>query len=89
MTEPQINWYWEPTMIDLDERGFYWVPISTVSPTFVVQCKAYRINSHWNVARVSFSSTVAKDLMQQTMDTLLDVCRMRYADELLNEGERK
>lgn len=76
-------------MIAPDERGFYWCPVSTFGPVCVVKCKAYRTNSQWNVCRVEFDHLATKDLIQQTMDTLLDVCRMRYADELLNEGERK
>jgi hypothetical protein len=89
MTEPQINWYWEPTMIDLDERGFYWVPTRIGSHVCVVKCKAARMQAHWNVCRVMFDHHAPTETMQQTMDTLLDVCRMRYADELLNQGERK
>jgi len=89
MNEPKIIWYWESIMLDPDERGFYWCPISTFDPIFVVKCKAYRTNSQWNVCRVEFDLNTTEEQIQQTMDTLLDVCRMRYADELLNQGERK
>jgi hypothetical protein len=89
MTEPDIKWYWDKKMMEPDERGFYWVPVSTVQPIFVVQCKAHRINAHWNVCRVELDPQASTETKQQTMDALLDVCRMRYADELLNQGEMK
>ena len=88
MTEPKITWYWEPYMLDPDERGFYWAPTRNGSHVCVVQCKVTRMPAQWNVCRVVFDGHT-NDQIQQTMDTLLDVCRMRYADELLNQGETK
>ena len=76
-------------MLDPDERGFWWVSLGFESKGCVVKCKATKTQAAWNVVRVTFDAVPNIDLLQQTMDTLLDVCRMRYADELLNQGETK
>ena len=88
MTEPKIIWYWESRMIDPDARGFYWAPATFGSDVYVVKCRSSVGKANWNVVRVTFDAHTY-DQIQQTMDTLLDVCRMRYADELLNQGEMK
>ena len=75
-------------MLDPDDHGFWWVALSIESKVCVVKCKAIRTKASWNVVRVTFDVCDSAQI-QQTMDTLLDVCRMRYADELLNEGEMK
>jgi hypothetical protein len=88
VSEPHIQWYWDMNMIRPDRNGFWWARVYHGGSICVVKCSS---NNHhqWNVARVEFDAGVTKAEMQQTMDTLLDVCRMRYADELLNQGETK
>jgi len=76
-------------MIAPDERGFYWIPNAYGPDFYVVKCKATGTNAQWNVCRVEFAYGTTDEQVQQTMDTLLDVCRMRYADEVINQGERK
>ncbi len=86
MTEPKIIWYWDMSMMYPDDRGFIWAPIGEY--LYTVMCKTVR-NQRWNVCRVEFDTRSTVDQINQTMNTLLDVCRMRYADELLNQGEMK
>ena len=87
MTEPDIKWYWDATMMN-PEGGFVWSRNSSTYPIFTVKCKTWN-NRSWHVCRVEFDINTTKDQIDQAMNTLLDVCRMRYADELLNEGEMK
>lgn len=89
MTEPDIIWYWEQHMLDPDEREFYWTPNTYGPDVYTVKCKARGTMASWNVCRVEFRPYASDEQIQQTMDTLLDVCRMRYAGELLNQGETK
>ena len=89
MTEPKLIWYWDKKMIAPDARGFYWTPNTYGPDGYIVRCNSSVRTAHWNVCRVEFPCNAADDQIQQTMDTLLDVCRMRYADELLNQGEIK
>lgn len=86
MTEPKLIWYWDMNMMYPDDRGFIWSPIGEY--LYIVKCKT-RLGPTWNVCRVEFDTNATKDQINQTMNTLLDVCRMRYADELLNQGEMK
>lgn len=89
MTEPKILWYWDMDFMRPEGKGFYWHPVNTFDPIYVVKCSSVLTKTHWNVVRVEFEHVDTIDQIQQTMDTLLDVCRMRYADELLNQGEMK
>lgn len=89
MNEPVILWYWESHMLNPDARGFYWTPNTYGPDVCIVKCRSVVKTTHWNVARVEFAANTTDEQVQQTMDTLLDVCRMRYADELVNQGETK
>lgn len=76
-------------MLAPDARGFFWV-LHTYGPdVYTVKCKARGTHATWNVCRVEFNRNAPTETKEQTMDTLLDVCRMRYADEVINQGERK
>jgi hypothetical protein len=88
MTEPDIEWYWDWAMIHADKNGFWWSPVNTFDLVYAIKCDSFKPHK-WNVCRVEFDLNTTEEQIQQTMNTLLDVCRMRYADELLNEGERK
>jgi hypothetical protein len=89
MTEPKLIWYWDKKMIAPDDRAFHWTPATFGPDVYVVKCRSSVGNANWNVCRVEFPYNATASQIQQTMDTLLDVCRMRYADELLNQGEMK
>ena len=89
MTEPRITWYWDKKMIDPDARGFYWTPNAYGPDVYIVRCRSSVKTTHWNVCRVEVAYGTTDEQIQQTMDTLLDVCHMRYADELINQGETK
>lgn len=89
MTEPKIIWYWDMNMIAPDARGFYWTPYTYGPDVYIVRCNSSVRTAHWNVCRVEFPYNATASQIQQTMNTLLDVCRMRYADELINQGEMK
>ena len=81
-------WYWDMNMIRPDRNTFWWIRSFNTEPVFVIKCATVN-HQLWNVCRVEFGIGVMDDEVKQTMDTLLDVCRMRYADELVNKGERK
>ena len=89
MTEPKIVWYWDLAMMEPVGELFSWERASRYNLAYVVKCKAYGTRAMWGVCRVEFFNNETGNQIQQTMDTLLDVCRMRYADELLNQGEMK
>lgn len=86
MTEPKLIWYWDMNMMYPEGTGFVWAPIGEY--LYTVKCKTAN-NQRWHVCRVEFDTRATVDQINQTMNTLLDVCRMRYADELLNQGEMK
>lgn len=89
MTEPKIVWYWDAEYMLPDALGFSWERVSRHALVYAVRCRARVSGARWSACRVEFFNNETGNQIQQTMDTLLDVCRMRYADELLNQGEMK